>query len=502
MSHGNRVYKFLSLFFRYKGIVFTAGTLIFSVFVMYALFKEPVYQARSTILLKLGKEYLAQPETGDDSLSSSLVHPDALIASELQILSSRDLRKKVVAEVKPERIYPDLLDAGTADRQQAATDRLDKSLKTAKIKNSNVVEISFEHRDPLVAAHVVNTLVSLYREKHLQVFRVPQSDFLERQLKKYAHDLEESQRALQTFNDKHDIYSLAEQRRVVLAQKSDMEAAYNSNENRITEMKGKISTLRRQLSNILTSDNSYNLPQANGKLQDAQNKLLDLQREQQQLAGKYRPENQLVINNKSQITLVKRFISDIEHGDKDSAKTGNRIYLELYREMLLSEATESSLVAKGAVMKNQLVQIDDVLANLNRNEQRLEELQRGKLTNEKNFERYFELLEESRVLDRMNEQSLANISVVQVATIPSMPVSSSRAGIVLLGFLCGICSGLGCALALHKIDGTVSTPQEVEDRLQLAVIVSIPYIKERAAENRSLPTQRLNPSAAPVEWTA
>jgi len=60
-----------------------------------------------------------------------------------------------------------------------------KKLNVESVRKSNVIQVSFLHKDPQIAAKAVNLLVELYKEKHLQVFSNPQSSFLEKQLAEY-----------------------------------------------------------------------------------------------------------------------------------------------------------------------------------------------------------------------------------------------------------------------------------------------------------------------------
>lgn len=467
--------RHLNTLFRNKRSMFTA--FILSVLVAYALslLNKPVYEAKSTVLVKLGREYLVRAESGDRMPPTLSVDRDAIISSELQILSSKELRDKVVGELQVAKIYPELLLAPIQRPADVAAARLEQDLKTAKVKNSNVIEISFRHENPQVAAQVVNTLVDRFREKHLQVFREPQSIFLQQQLDKYSERLLSSEHALESFKRDHDVFSLEEQRSLLLRQKMDADAALKLNNNSIRELQKKVATLKGQLSAVYRSNDSYTIPDGNNNIQDAKARLLALLLEQQQLLRKYTPSNKLVINSKNEIEIVKKFISELEREEKTKARTGNQIYLDLYREMLMSEAALNSLQAKNDSLRSQLQEINGYLRSINQNEQKLENLKREKTVNEKNYQVYLERVEESRMLDEMNRQKLANISVIQPATVPVKPVSPGRAKIVLMGVLAGVVLAVGVAFIMEKTDRTFSTPEKVEKILGIPVLVSVPF---------------------------
>ena len=467
---------YVGILFRNKRLVSASFVVVFMMAIMVAMLEEPLYEAKSTILIKMGREYLVRPELGERIAAPTMaINQEGLISSELQILSSKELRDKVVKDIKATKLYPDLVSMQGADMEDVAVTRLEKSLKLNKVKNSNVIEIAYEHNDPVVAARVVNSFVEFFREKHLQVFREPQSTFLQQQLEKYANKLHASEGELEAFKRENDVYSLEEQRSLLLRQKVEMDAALKANDNQIKELQKKVATLRNQLQIVYKSIDSYILPERSVDIQEAKARLLGLLLEEQRLSRKYTPSNKLIINSKNEIEIVKNYINELEADTSKKAKTGNQIYLDLYKDYLTSDATYTSLLAKGTSIRGQLKEIKSDLANINEGEQRLESLKREKLMNEKNYQTYLDRVEESRMLDEMNRQKLANISVIQVAAVPVNPSTFSRLKIVLLGFFSGVCVALAGLFVSEKSDQTFWTPEKVERVTGLPVLLSIPY---------------------------
>lgn len=467
---------YLGILFRNKRLLITSFIVVFMVAITAAMLTEPLYEAKSTILIKMGREYLARPELGERIAAPTMaINQDGLISSELQILSSKELRDKVTKDIKATKLYPDLASMQGINVEEVAETRLENSLKLNKVKNSNVIEIAYEHNDPAIAARVVNSFVEFFRDKHLQVFREPQSTFLQQQLEKYTDKLRASERDLEAFKRENDVYSLEEQRSLLLRQKVEMDAALNANDNQIKELQKKMATLGHQLQVVYKSRDSYVPPERSIDIQDAKAKLLGLLLEEQRLSKKYTPSNKLIINSKNEIEIVKKYINELEADTNNKARTGNQIYLDLYKDYLISEATLTSLVAKGTSIRSQLKEIKSNVTNINESEQRLENLKREKQMNEKNYQTYLDRVEESRMLEEMNRQKLANISVIQVAAVPVNPSTSSRLKIVILGFISGVCVALAGVFLSEKSDQTFSTPEKVERVTGLPVLVSIPY---------------------------
>ena len=63
-----------------------------------------------------------------------------------------------------------------------------------------------------MAAKAVNTLIEFFTDKHVEVYSDPKSSFLEEQADEYGGKLREAEGSLQAFKQKHQVFSLDEQR--------------------------------------------------------------------------------------------------------------------------------------------------------------------------------------------------------------------------------------------------------------------------------------------------
>ena len=92
---------------------------------------------------------------------------------------------------------------------------------------------------------------------------------------------------------------------------------------------------------------------------------------------------------------------------------------------------------------------------------------------EKNFQTYRERAEEARISDIMNRQKMANVSVIQQASVPTEPIKPRMGYNFLLALVLGSVSGLGLAFFSEYAGQNLSTPETAEKRLELPVLGSI-----------------------------
>lgn len=469
----------LTVFFKHRAKILTIFSIVVVMVTITTFFASPVYEAKSTLLVKYGREYMNLSEVGSSAPMMSLDR-EAIINSEIQILKSPDLAKRVIESIKLSQMYPDLAKDQSQDTRpmDVAIARFEKSLNIEDVMKSSVIQVSFEHMNPQIASKSVNLLVDYFREKHLQVFSSPQSSFLEGQVGAIRKKLLASESEMQSFKQKNQVYSLEEQRTLLLRQRTDLSSETLSAQNTIDELQRRLSTLKARTKNLTSSNALYTETERDKIIVDAKSRLLALQISQQELLRKYKGENRLVIENGKQIQIVKDFLREQETDISKKVMTGNVVYQDTQRDVVKTEADLSAQRAKYATLRVQLGQLDGEIKTLDLREKEMQNLKRELATNEKNFQVYGEKMEDARITDDMNKLKLANISVIQPATIPLAPIKPKKGLNILLGMVFGALSGIGYALFSERNSQGLVSPEIAEKRLNLKVLATIPYIEE------------------------
>jgi uncharacterized protein involved in exopolysaccharide biosynthesis len=381
--------------------------------------------------VKFGREYIYRPEVGDtkSTVSFQSFNQEEAIRSEIQILTSNDLIEKVINTLGVHNLYPDMIKNPTRKMKplEAAILKFEKKISVENIRKSNVIEVSFQHKDPGIAARAVNQLVESYKEKHIQVLSNSKSSFIEKQLTTYQQKLKESENNLEAFKQKHNIFSLDEQRSLLLKQRLDMDTSLKTVQNRTHELKQILSSPDGEIPMAFKNAPFYTETERYKVIDNAKSKLLTLQLREQELLGKFRQDSRTVTNIRKEIHLVKEFLKE--------------------QETKLAEAELGSLEAKAAATKQQLKLLDRELMTLDQRAKELRVLKREVTTNEKNYKIYLNKLEEARISEDMDRHKIANISVIQKAFIPAKPIRPRVVLNIVLGVILGALSGLGFAFS-------------------------------------------------------
>jgi uncharacterized protein involved in exopolysaccharide biosynthesis len=200
---------FLAILFKHKTKILVVFFSVVITVTVGTFLLSPTYEAKSSVLVKFGRENLYRPEVGDKGAIISVGQPnqEEILNSEIEILTNRDLMDKVITTIGVEKLYPDLVEppswpftvishiSSPAERvtpKDRAIIKFGKKLSVEGVKKSNVINVSFQHKDPHLAAQVVNLLLDSFKSKHLEVYSDPKSSFLEEQLGEYSQKLKTS----------------------------------------------------------------------------------------------------------------------------------------------------------------------------------------------------------------------------------------------------------------------------------------------------------------------
>jgi uncharacterized protein involved in exopolysaccharide biosynthesis len=346
---------------------------------------------------------------------------EQIINSEVEILRNRELIGKVIQIIGVENLYPAFIKRnkeGISPIDMAIL-AFEEDLAVETVKRSNVIEVWYRNQDRQMAARAVNLLVELFKEKHLQVYQNHKSSFFEGQVEDYRKKLKGSEDALQQFKQVNRVYSLDDQRRLLLEQRVKMDGSYKEALSNATELRQRLSTLNektRSTSNYISSERDRIITDANLKL----------------------------------------------------------LFQELERDRIKTEADLRAQRERSESIKRQLVQMDAEIRRLDLTEKRLLDLRRELAVNEKNYQNYVGKTEDERISDMMNEQKLANISTIQAATVPAKPIRPRKGLNITLSIVLGAIAGLGSAFFSEHSSQGLSSPEAVERRLKLPVLATVP----------------------------
>ncbi len=450
---------FLHVVFKRKGRILLFFGVTLGTVAVVTFMTSPTYEATAQILVKIGREDVYLPDLPEGRVRPAIrVTREEQINGEIEILKSRFLAEKVVESLGPTIIYEDLNDPARGflgslfqapNNEQSPPDeagqtivaamRLKRAITIEGVPNSSVINISFQHTDPLMAGTVVNKLVSFYLEHHLRVHKNPRFYvFFREQSQMLRNKMEQVEDRLRNLKKKHGLTSnLDEQRTLLLSQEADLRVELNKTLAQEAEMENR-------LRNPVPDTNLLGT-------------LVELELKEREFVTKYTDESRLVQGVRDEIQMVRQRLANLDSTRYD--------------------AEMEALRARKQIQGAQLADYQRRLEELNQIETEFARLQQGVEIDRHNYELYLSKFEQSRISEAMDTQKIANVSLIEPAKAPLKPVGPNIRLNMLLAVFTGGFGGLGLAFVSEYLDDSLEKDEDVENHLDVPVLASVPEQK-------------------------
>ncbi len=129
--------------------------------------KPPDYQSEAKLMIKYVVDNTTPgPAENEAHMQSTDPQGQSIINTEIEILTSLDVARKVAEDIGPEKILPRT--SGSHDLMEAAG-FVNAHLRVIPSAKSSVVEVDFKHPDPEMVQPILTQIISEYKKKHIEV---------------------------------------------------------------------------------------------------------------------------------------------------------------------------------------------------------------------------------------------------------------------------------------------------------------------------------------------
>ena len=441
---------------------------------------DPVYEATTTILIESQEENVV-------SIEEVYGIPGAIdeyFETQNQILQSRYLAEKVIdalnipmhQEYDPELQEPGLvqtviswLPVGFTDDddevvpdyavRNGIVDKFRNNLKVAPIRNSQLINITFESKDPKLSATVPNKLADIYiysdLEGRLNMTKRATGSLTER-LSELKINLQESERSLQAFRDKEKLLDLGGVD--TLAEKELDEITVELVQARRDRIEAE--TLFRQVSVLkgqpVEAFGSIPAVLKDVGLQQARNSKSEAELKVSEFSKRYGPKFPLMIAAKA----------ELETATKNLNKHILNVIDSIKREYEVTRAKESHLIGEMNRTKRDVGEI-------NRKGGQLQSLERDVEANRDIYETFLNRFKETSAVSDIHP---VHARVVDPAMLPSGSSKPKKKLIILIALVLSLIIATMIAFLIEALDNTMEDGQDVEERLHISVLGILPKL--------------------------
>jgi uncharacterized protein involved in exopolysaccharide biosynthesis len=469
---------FLTLLWRERLLMIAVFLVLFALGGGAAFLMKKEYVASSSILVRLGQEYVYEPDLGD-AARGAISTTDQIVQSEIQILQSQALHRRVLEGLGVTRVFPDLAprwaEASPSEREKlmaAALDGFGRNLGVGSTPDTPVIRLSYKDSDPKRAALVLNRLIDAYLVYRRSILLEPSTSYLTEQRHVFEGKLTGVDQTYQEFLAANGITDFEAEKTSLNSLQASLTDENYKVQARLREVQGRLSEMGRQATGV---------PAEIGIQRDtdpaAQQKLTQLQLERRDLLARYKPDAAPVRAKDAEIAKVQA-LAAAGQGEGARRFGVNPVYQTVQTERIQLSAEAESLRQRGQVIAAQLAQVAARRARFTEIEPQYQRLVRDRDVLMGNIKSLVEKEEQGQAAAAIAKRTNDNIRVVEPATPPAKG-SSMKKPVFILAFLFAGFTALALGLLRVFLRRGFPTASSAARTLELPVLATAGW-KERA----------------------
>jgi polysaccharide biosynthesis transport protein len=464
---------------------------------LFTLRQTKVYAATATLIIDVNApRVLNQKDVQDvvDSGTGGYWYSKEYYETQYKVITSRAVAQRVIDKLQLARDlrFLGLDDVNDPKKVEEHLGRIDPAvelqerLEVLPVKDSRVVRVQVRDREPRWAATLANAVAEAYITESLSVrstMTQNASEWLEQQLADLETKLAKSSDDLFRFKQAHDIVATSwEDRQGMVSQRL---VAVNDALTKARVLKAQLESRNEQIAAlgdaIAKGDpaaEAFAIVNQSRSIQDLKVRYADARVDCADMTARYLDDHPKLVACQGKLAAARDGLAREVRTILEGARRE-------YQEAVQTERKLSRL-------------LDDSKSDafgLNQHEKEYLELKRSHDNNQRLYEMVLQRLKETGVTGLLQ---MSNVRILDRAEPPEKPVSPRPLRNLALSLVLGLAGGVALALLLETLDTSITTREQVEERLRLPFLGIIPRMQQDGAAAPELAVLS-SPSSAAAE---
>lgn len=438
---------------------------------IFSFLATPIYKATATLLIEEeGSRIMSIEETF--GAQSRIVQDLRFFNTQIKLFKSKSLAEKVARKMnlasRPEfltRSRRAAAQGGGASASAAQYSLIAREilndLDVHPLRETKLIELSFESRSPSLSAELVNTLAEefiTYSIERRYETTQQASDFLSEQIASLREDLSAKEQDLQKYGQEKDLFFLTDTTSTTGNKFADLSQAYNQALIARVNAEGAY----REIKDL----DVESIPQFvnNPVVQQLRTDYMRTKTDYDEKIKKFKPDYPEMVQLRARLESMQK---------------------DLRRAVQMAEADYQSALKKEYSLRRLLEQQKVDVAKMNSNAILYNNLKIEVETKRRLFNSLVEKQNETLVSSRLGGLKSSNIGIIDRAEIPRFPISPRKKLNLVLALIIGLFGGAGLCFLLEYLDNTVKGNEEIEKLTGIPSLGIIPHFSPdgQASEN-------------------
>ncbi|WP_428304192.1 GumC family protein [Lacipirellula sp.] len=449
--------ELLRTFYRHKKKAIFCVASILALATLVLLYAPRTYRSEARLFLQVGRESVRLDPTATTGKTIALQQSgrDNEIATAIEVMKSRAIVEKAVDQLTPEVVLGwgggggdgksepnQVADTVMAplhyvigaiksidpiSPREEAIIQIMRNLEVEAEFDSTVIVLTYDAETPQLAQQVMTSVVDAFRTEHVRLHRTSGSKpFFEEQRASLETSLKQSEEKLRDAKNKMGVASIDARRSTLEQHLSTIELRRNSAIQQIAAAEARIKSLQAHTDSMPERLHTSTRKMPNTGTDALRSQLYTVQVKLLDLESKYSADHPLVTSARAQMKEAEEMLKGEVAEREETVDSLNENHRTLTLDLAQAESQLAGLEAEMTELNSQREQAVGDLKQLNEFEVELDQLERDRTLAKTNFFLYAEALEQTRMDEALDAQSISNVNQAQAPTLSEKPVSPSK----------------------------------------------------------------------------
>lgn len=362
---------------------------------------------------------------------------------------------------------------------KAAVKKLRENTNISPIRNTQLVKISYESKDPRLAQQIANEIGNQYIKSDLDA-RVQKTNeanlWLQQRLTELSIELNQSEEKLNTFRQAHDIVDVQGIKGLVNQKLVSLSERIANAEERVTQTTSIYKSIQDNLH--LPTEALKNIGEiaSSANIQSINNTYIKAKSELEELKKVYGPKHPNTLGAVTELEILK---DELDNAVKELANNVGRNLENAQQDL---KSLRENFQATRSEYQDLTIQESEYL-----------KLNRAVESNRQLYNTFLERIKETELAGNFGN---AIARFTDRANLPEEPVKPKKKLVIALTFVASIMFGIMIIFLLDAINDTIRNPEDVEQKLKQRILAALPLIDKK--EQRELAPGELYYSSSPM----
>jgi capsular exopolysaccharide synthesis family protein len=488
---GKSISSLPSVFKRHRWSALATFASVVGASIAYSVHTPPVYKVTARLMLDEKKVSVSELGRDISQVPSAAPGGPSPLANQVELIRSQRVLKRAVDKVFPQG-------AGSPQGKLAIAS-LSQGLKVKIVPATNILELSYQDRDPALMTKLLNAVSQVMVEESTESIRSQAKavrEFLQREVPKQRAAAETAEAVENRYRQASGIVSFEDQTKSLVGSLATLEDQERVLSAQLQEARARSKEIQ-QITDSGTLQNAYAAGRLgqDKELVDLRTKLADVDAQLAKGRSRFTDDNPAVISllrqRDSILALYNARVSSLLPTNQPVPSANiasDELSQKLTSQYIVGETERIALEKKLAVIRAERAQLQNRLAQLPLQQQPLTVLTRQREEAVTSLKLLQSKLEEARIAEA---QLISNIKIIEQAQTPSSAAGPNQKAVLAVAIAFGIILSIGIVLLLEVMDNKLRDPSDIEELLKLPMLGVLPDIP-KAALNLENPDRFLN----------